>query len=148
VLPTIAPTLHRADWGKDPDLELGFNPILEQIRFLVENGLASLMVMHEYLSKRIVPLQASTHPTWVYTRVNDTTRLERGAGSILNDGTLALSLTKLALVSFLADLVTPPAVCQPICMDQVAKTALLRIMPMLDDVDIAVVQRGDQTCGV
>jgi hypothetical protein len=30
----------------------------------------------------------------------------------------------------------------------VVRTALLAIMPMLDDVDIAPVQRGDQSCGI
>jgi hypothetical protein len=33
-------------------------------------------------------------------------------------------------------------------MDQVAQTALLRMMPMLDDINITVVQRGEQTHGV
>jgi hypothetical protein len=33
-------------------------------------------------------------------------------------------------------------------MDQTARTALLVVMPMLDDVDIAVVQRGDLSRGV
>jgi hypothetical protein len=33
-------------------------------------------------------------------------------------------------------------------MDQAARTALWAVMPMLDDVDIAVVQRGDLSRGV
>jgi hypothetical protein len=85
--------------------------VLEQIRFLAQNGLTSLMVLHNYLSKRIAPLQAHTRPAWVYTRLNDTTWLEHGAGSSLDDGTHALSLTKLALDPFLADLVTPSVAC-------------------------------------
>jgi hypothetical protein len=78
---------------------------------MAENGLTSLMVLHDYLSKRITPLQACTRPVWVYTRVNNTTRLERGAGSSLDDGMLALSLMKLTPGPFLADLVTPSAAC-------------------------------------
>jgi hypothetical protein len=116
VLLTAAPTLHRADWGKDPSLELGFNPVLERIWFLAKNGLTSRMVLHDYKSKCITPLQARTRPAWVYTGVNDTTRLERGAGSCLDDGALALSLMKLTPNPFSVDFITPPAVCQPICL--------------------------------
>jgi hypothetical protein len=129
-------------------LESGFNPVLEQIQLLAQNGLTSLMVLHDYLSKRIAPLQAHTRPAWVFTGVNDTTWLEHGAGSSLDDGTHALSLMKLTLDLFLADLVTSSVACQPICMDQVAQTALLRMMSTLDDDDITVVQRGEQTHGV
>jgi hypothetical protein len=43
---------------------------------------------------------------------------------------------------------TPTAGYEPLCENQVARTALLAIMPTLDDVDIAPVQRGDQSCGV
>jgi hypothetical protein len=146
MLPTVVPTPHHADWGKDPGLESRFNPVLERIQFLAENGLTSLMVLH--LSKRIAPLQARTCPTWVYIRVNDTTQLERGAGSSWNDGTLALSLMKLTPELFSTDLVAPLAACQPICMDQAARTMLLRTMPMLDDVNITAVQWDDQTHGM
>jgi hypothetical protein len=42
----------------------------------------------------------------------------------------------------------PPAVCEPICANQVARIALLAAMPMLEDVDIAPVQRSDLSHGV
>jgi hypothetical protein len=44
---------------------------------------------------------------------------------------------------FLAELVVPAAICEPICANQAARIALLATMPMLDDVDITPVQRGD-----
>jgi hypothetical protein len=34
-------------------------------------------------------------------------------------------------------------VCEAICVNQAARIALLAIMPTLDDVDIASVQRGN-----
>jgi hypothetical protein len=37
------------------------------------------------------------------------------------------------------------AACEPLCVNQAASTALLVIMPTLDDVDIAAVQSGDQS---
>jgi hypothetical protein len=52
-----APTLDRTKWVKDPGLELGFDPVLDWIQYLAENGLTSLMVLHDFLSRRLVPLQ-------------------------------------------------------------------------------------------
>jgi hypothetical protein len=39
----------------------------------------------------------------------------------------------------------PAAACEPLCVNQAARIALLAIMPTLDDVDIAPMQRGDQS---
>jgi hypothetical protein len=49
---------------------------------------------------------------------------------------------------FSAELVVPAAVCEPICVNQAARIAMLAIMPTLDNVDITLVQRGDQSHGV
>jgi hypothetical protein len=57
VIPAAAPTLNRAEWGKDPGLESGFDLVLDRIQYLVESGLTSLMVMHNFLSRRLAPLQ-------------------------------------------------------------------------------------------
>jgi hypothetical protein len=144
-----APTLDRAEWGKDPGLESGFGPVLDRIQYLAESGLTSLMVLHDFLSKRLAPLQdRATRPAWMYTGVNDIMRLEHGPGSSLNGELLAACLKALTIDQFLAKLVTPPASCRAICMDQVARTAVLVTMPTLDDIDIAVVQRGDLSRGV
>jgi hypothetical protein len=125
-----------AAWGKDPDLESRFDPVLDQIQYVAVSGLTSLTVLHDFLSRHLAPLQDwATRPAWMYTGVNDIMRLERGPGSSL-DG------------EFLAELATPPVSCGAICMDQAARTALLATMPTLDDVDIAMVQRGDLSRGV
>jgi hypothetical protein len=72
-LPTTAPTASRSDWEKDPNLQPAYNPMLDRICFLAEKGLTSMMVLHDYLSKHIVPLQEHVRPAWMYTGVNDTT---------------------------------------------------------------------------
>jgi hypothetical protein len=56
ILPVGGPTLDRTEWGKDPILELGFDPVLDRIQYLAKNGLTSLMVLHDFLSKRLAPL--------------------------------------------------------------------------------------------
>jgi hypothetical protein len=84
----------------------------------------------------------------MYTGLNDIMRLDRGPGSSLDEVLLAASLKALTMNQFSAELVVPPVVCDPICVNQVARTTLLAAMPTLDDVDIALVQRGDQSCGM
>jgi hypothetical protein len=117
--------------------------VLDRIQYLVENGLTSLMVPHDFLSKRITPLQDRPRPAWMYTGVNDIMWLDHGLGSSLDEGLLAICLMALTSDQFLVELMAPPAACKPICINQAARTALLTAMPMLDDIDIAVVQRGD-----
>jgi hypothetical protein len=55
-LPIGGPTVDRTKWGKDPILEPGFDPVLDRIQYLAENGLTSLMVLHDFLSKCLTPL--------------------------------------------------------------------------------------------
>jgi hypothetical protein len=57
--------------------------VLARIRLLAGKGLTSLMVLADFLSHRITPLQQHAHATWSYTGENDTTRLERGCGTDL-----------------------------------------------------------------
>jgi hypothetical protein len=50
-LPVDAPTLDCTEWVKDPGLESGFDPMLYWIWYLAKNGLTSLMVLHDFLSR-------------------------------------------------------------------------------------------------
>jgi hypothetical protein len=77
--------------------------------------------------------------------VNDVTWPERGDGSALGEEALALVIEKLSPDLSSHDFVTPLASCQPLCMDQAARTLLLVVMPSMDDVSIALIQRGDQS---
>jgi hypothetical protein len=139
-LPVGGPTLDCTEWGKDPGLEPGFDPVLDRIQYLAENGLTSLMVLHDFLSKRLAPLQdRSHHLVWMYTGVNDIMRLDRGLRSSLVDTLLAASLKALTTDPPSTELVTPTAGCEPLCANQASRTALLAIMPTLDDVNIAPV---------
>jgi hypothetical protein len=84
----------------------------------------------------------------MYIRVNDIMQLDRGPGSSLDDDLLTVSLKALTVDQFLAELMMPSAACEPPCVNQALRTALLAAMPTLDDVDIAAVQRGDQSHGM
>jgi hypothetical protein len=60
---------------------------------LAEKGLTSMMVLHDYLSKCIAPFQECVRPSWMYTRVNDATRLERSDRSKLSPDPSSAYLT-------------------------------------------------------
>jgi hypothetical protein len=148
-LPIGGLTLDRTDSEKDTDLELGFDPVLDRIQYLAKNGLTSLLVLHDFLSKRLTPLQDRPHcPRWMYARVNDIMWLDRGPGSSLGNTLLATSLKVLTIDQPSTKLMMPAAACEPLCVNQAARIALLVIMSTLDDVDIAAVQRGDPSHGV
>jgi hypothetical protein len=49
----------RVNWEHDPGLEPAYNPVLGRIRILAESGLTPMMVLHDYVSKRIAPLISS-----------------------------------------------------------------------------------------
>jgi hypothetical protein len=101
-----------------------------------------MMVLHDFLSKRIAPLQDRARPAWLYTSENDATRLERGCGLDLDSGVLEVMLSKQSTDPSFSNFINPPAPCIPICLDQAVRSLLLKVMPRLDDIDITVHQRG------
>jgi hypothetical protein len=142
-LPTAVPTARHSDWEKVLDLQRAYDPMLQRIQFLAKKGLTLMTVLHDFLSKCISPLQKRTRPVWLYTRENDPTRLERGPGTDLEPRVLDTMLSKLITDPSSIGFITPPAHCMPIYVDQVARSLLLKVMPMLDNIDIAPRQRDD-----
>jgi hypothetical protein len=47
----------RSDWDRVPTLQRVYNPMIKRIEFLAEKGLTSLMVLFDFLSRHIAPLQ-------------------------------------------------------------------------------------------
>jgi hypothetical protein len=67
----------------------------------------SMMVMHDFLSKRITPLQDHIYPACLYTREKDTTWLERSRGIDPDTNVLETALSKLSTESSSPSFVTP-----------------------------------------
>jgi hypothetical protein len=148
VLLTTALTAHHSDWEKVPDLQRAYNPVLERNQFLAEKGLLSMIVLHDFLLKCISPLHERARLVWLSTKENDATWLEHGPGIDLELGVLETMMSKLSTDLPSISFITPLAHCMPICTDQAARSLLLKAIPMLDDIDITVRRRGDQSCGV
>jgi hypothetical protein len=52
-LPVDGSTLDHIEWGKYLSLEPGFDPVLDRIQYLIENGVTSLMVLHVFLQSAL-----------------------------------------------------------------------------------------------
>jgi hypothetical protein len=98
--------------------------MLGRIWILAKDGLTSMMVLHDYVSKRITPIQECTHPVWLYIGVNDITQLEHGDGSVLGEEALTLVMGKLSRDPSSHNFVTTPV------------SLMLVAMPSMDDVSI------------
>jgi hypothetical protein len=112
--------------------------VIERIKYLDDRGLSSMMVLSDFLSRRIAPLQSRIRPVCQFTWEGNTTRLERGCGSDLAPDVLRTLLGKLSPSPSSTDFVTPLLVCVPLCSDQVMQMRLLRELPILDENGIAV----------
>jgi hypothetical protein len=111
--------------------------VLGRIQILAEGRLTSMMVLNDYVSKCIGPLQECTRSAWLYTRVNDVMRLECSDTSVLGEEALTLVMGKLSADPSSHNFITPPTSCQPLCMDQVVRMLLLVAMHSMDNIGIA-----------
>jgi hypothetical protein len=148
VLP-IEPTMaKKTAWVETPKLHVAYEPMVERIKHLMTHGLSVMMVLHDFLSRCIAPLQDRACPAWMYTVEGDTMRLERDRDSGLDPDVLGALLARLSPNPSSVDFVTPPAACTPMCSDKVARMRLLRELPTLDDISIVARQRGDESWGI
>jgi hypothetical protein len=84
VLPTDSPTTKKTAWEEAPKLHMAYEPLIERIEHLMSHGILTMMVLQDFLSRCIAPLQDHACPAWMYTRDGDTTWLERGHDSDLD----------------------------------------------------------------
>jgi hypothetical protein len=97
VLPTEAPMGKRDSWVEVPRLPVPFVPVVERIKLLVDRGLPSMMVLFNFLLRRIAPLQMCVRLVWQYTGEGGTTWLERSLGLGLSPDVLSTLLGKLSV---------------------------------------------------
>jgi hypothetical protein len=138
VLPIECPTTKCSDWEEDPKLHRAYEPVIKRIKLLMSHGLMVMTVLHEFLSSPIAHLQDGARPTWLYTIEGDTTRLDHGCDSDVAPDVLGAQLGRLSPDPCSVGFITPPAICTPVCSDQAARMRLLRELPTLEDISIAV----------
>ena len=78
-LPEKAAEPRRSTWEAPPPEDARLEPVLERIRFLRDSGLTSIMVVVDFLRRRLAPLRERARPSWFYTGPEDITRTQIGA---------------------------------------------------------------------
>jgi hypothetical protein len=61
VLSTEVPMGKRDGWEKVSELQRDYEPMIKRIKLLVAEGLTPMMVLFNFLSKRIAPLQLRSY---------------------------------------------------------------------------------------
>jgi hypothetical protein len=74
VLLTESPTAKHSEWEETLKLHRAYEPMIERIKHLTSHGLMMMMVLHDFLSRLIAPLQDSACPAWLYPGEGDTTQ--------------------------------------------------------------------------
>jgi hypothetical protein len=72
LLPTESPTAKRSDWEEAPMLHRAYELMIKRIKLLMSHGLTMMLVLHDILMRRILPLQDCASSTWLYTGEGDT----------------------------------------------------------------------------
>jgi hypothetical protein len=113
-------TSKKTTWEEAPKLHVAYGPMIERIKHLMSHGLLMMMVLHDFLSRRITPLHDRARPGWMYIGEDDTMQLEHGHDSCLDPDVLRTLLGRLSPDSSSVDFMTPLAACAPMCLDQAA----------------------------
>jgi hypothetical protein len=69
-LPTEGLQSDRSTWKARPTIPAELDPVLYRIKKLARSGLTSMMVLGDFLKRRIAPLQQRSRMAYVYTGLN------------------------------------------------------------------------------
>jgi hypothetical protein len=104
-------------------------------------GLTSMMVLGDFLRRRIAPLQQS-RMACMYTGSNDCCRIMREPGTDLTRAELEASIRAMTGEAFTLESLVLPRGIKALCEDQAMRSAVLASMPTLDEGGLAVRQVG------
>jgi hypothetical protein len=148
-LPTEGPLLDRSNWKAKPSLPAELDPVLDRVKTLARGSLMSMMVLGDFLRRRIAPLQQRSRMACMFTGVNDCSRIVRGAGSNLSGAELEVLIRAMTGEAYAPELLVLPRGIKALCEDQAMRTAVLASLSTLDEGSLAVQQvRGDPNRGI
>jgi hypothetical protein len=132
-LPTEAPQSDRSTWKARPTIPAELDPVLNRIKKLARSGLTSMMVLGDFLKRRIAPLQQRSRMAYVYTGLNDCRRITRGPGGDFTRTELEAALRAMTGEAFSPESLVLPSGVKALCEDQALRTSVLASMPTLDE---------------
>jgi hypothetical protein len=123
--------------------------VLDRVKNLSRSGLTSLMVLGDFLKRRIAPLQQRTRMAHMYTGSNDCCRIARGPGTDFTRTELEVAIWGMTGDAFSLESLVLPSGVKALCEDQALRASALASMPTLDEGGLAAQQlRGDPNCWI
>jgi hypothetical protein len=116
--------------------------ILNRVKKLARGGLTSMMVLGDFLKRRIAPLQQRTRMAYMYTGLNDCCRIACGPGIDFTRAELEVAIRGMIGDAFSPEALVLPSGIKALCEDQVLRSLVLASMPTLDEGGLAVRQLG------
>jgi hypothetical protein len=97
-----------------------------------------MMVLGDFLRRRIAPLQQRSRMACMFTGVNDCCRIVSGAGSDLSGTELEVLIRLVTGEAYVPESLVLPRGIKALCEDQALRTVVLASMPTLDEAGLAV----------
>jgi hypothetical protein len=116
--------------------------VLDRVKTLARGGLTSMMVLGNFLRRRIAPLQQRSRMASMFSGVNDCSRIVRGAGLDLSGAELEVLIRAMTGEAYAPESLALPRGVKALCKDQAMRTAVLASLPTLDEGGLAVRQVG------
>jgi hypothetical protein len=116
--------------------------VLIRIKKLARSGLTSMMVLGDFLKRRIAPLQQRSRMAYMYIGLNDCCRIARGPGGDFTKTELEAALRAMTGEAFSLESLVLPSGVKALCEDQALRSSVLASMPTLDEGGLAVRQLG------
>jgi hypothetical protein len=150
VLPSNGPALDHKHWRTKPSLSPELLPVLDRIKTLATGGLTSMHVVGDFLKRRVMPLQRRPRLCYWFTSSNNIGRIQRGPGTDLSWEELELLVKGITGESFVPESLILPQDIPALCDDLGLRTAVLAMLPTLNESGMAVRQTGgrDPLCGI
>jgi hypothetical protein len=137
-LPTEGPLLDRSSWKAKPSLPAELDLVLDRVKTLERGGLTSMIVLGDFVRRRIAPLQQRSRMASMFTRVNDCSRIVRGASSDLSSAELEVLIWVMTGEVYAPELLVLPRGIKALCEDQALQMAVMASLPTLDEGGLAV----------
>jgi hypothetical protein len=94
------------------------NPVLGRVKTLARGGLTSMMVLGDFLRRRMAPLQQRSRMACMFTGVNDYCRIVRGASTDLSSVELETSIRVMTGEAYTPESLILPRGIKALCEDQ------------------------------
>jgi hypothetical protein len=101
-----------------------------------------MMVLGDFLRRRMAPLQQQTRMACMYMEPNDCCRIARGPGTNFTRAELEVAIRGMTGEAFFLETLVLPSGIKALCEDQALHSAVLASMPTLNEGVLAVRQVG------